>query len=53
MGLEPGKRAVLVAPHQARIPNDIRRQDCRQSSDHTLAGQNASRKAVTCHATAL
>ena len=42
MGLQPGQRAVLVAAHQARVANDIRRQDRRQSPYNPLAGQGAS-----------
>ena len=45
MALEPGERAALVTAHQARIANDIRCQDRRQTSCHSLAGQEASAKA--------
>ena len=38
-------RAVLVTAHQARIASDIRCQDRRQTSCHSLASQEASAKA--------
>ncbi len=41
MGLQPGKGAVLITTHQARIANDIRRQNCRQSPYNPLAGHQA------------
>ena len=44
MGFQPGKGAVLVTAHQARIASDIRCQNCRQSPYHSLAGQEASPK---------
>ena len=42
MGLQPRQRAVLVASHQARVADDIRRQDRRQSPYNPLAGHEAS-----------
>ncbi len=45
VALEPGERAVFVTAHQARIANDIRCQDRRQTSRHSLAGQEASANA--------
>ncbi len=48
VGLEPGKRAVLVTAHQARVANDIRRQNSRQSPYHALARQEASPRLWPC-----
>lgn len=44
MGLQASKGAVLVTAHQARIANDVRRQNRRQSTYHPL--QVASPKAA-------
>ena len=44
MGFQPGKGAVLITAHQARVANDIRRQNRRQSPYNPLAGQEASPK---------
>jgi hypothetical protein len=44
MALEPDERAVFIPAHHARIANDIRCQDRRQTSRHSLAGQEASSK---------
>ena len=39
MGLQPGKRAVLIPAHQPRVAHDICRKDGRQSPYNPLAGQ--------------
>ena len=52
MGLEPGKRTVLVAAHQARVANDIRRQDRCQSPYNPLVRHGAFPKAADCRASA-
>ena len=36
---QPGKRAVLIPAHQARVAHDICRKDGRQSPYNPLAGQ--------------
>ena len=41
--LELGQRSFLVNPHQATVPSDIRRQNCRQSPLDLLAAQDAPR----------